>query len=337
MSKPYLAIVGGQSLVGREVRSLLSERNFPAKVRLIGADAEEIGAVTEQDGEPVVVSSFDQDNLTGARVVFLAGTAEASRKAYDLLSRVSPAPALIDLSGGLEDLPSARLRAPFAEPAGYSVPDGSIHVIAQPAAIALAMVLGRLNAAHPIRSSVVQVFEPASECGQRGIDELQQQTVNLLSFKALPKAVYDAQIGFSMLARFGEDAPRSLEDAELRMERHLASLLANQGNVPPPSLRLLQAPVFHGYSASIWVEFETNPGVAAIEKALASDHVDVRGAELDPPTNVGMAGVSGIGVGAVAADRNHPRAAWLYLAADNFTLAAENAIAVAGSLMAETE
>ena len=49
MSRPYLAIVGGQSLAGREVRNLLSEQSFPAQVRLIGADAEEIGAVTEQD------------------------------------------------------------------------------------------------------------------------------------------------------------------------------------------------------------------------------------------------------------------------------------------------
>jgi hypothetical protein len=35
-------------------------------------------------------------------------------------------------------------------------------------------------------------------------------------------------------------------------------------------------------------------------------------------------------------DRNHPRAAWLFLAADNFTLKAENAMAIAGSLMGET-
>jgi aspartate-semialdehyde dehydrogenase len=336
MSKPYVAIVGGQSLEGREIRSLLSERHFAAQVRLIGADPEEVGAVTEQDGEPVVVSSLDEDNLTGARVVFLAGSPEASRKAFELLSRATPTPAAIDLTGGLEDLPNARLRAPFVEPALYTVPAAAIHVVAHAGAIALAMLLTRLHAAHPIRSSVVQIFEPASERGQRGIEELQQQTVNLLSFKALPKGVYDAQLGFNILARYGEEAPRALADAELRIERHLASLLAIEGCVPPPSLRLIQAPVFHGYSASLWVEFESNPGVEAIEKALASDWIDVRGAGFDPPSNVGMAGVGGIGVGAVAVDRNHPRAAWLFLAADNFTLTAENAMAIAGSLMGET-
>jgi aspartate-semialdehyde dehydrogenase len=336
MSKPYVAIVSGQSLAGREIRSLLSERHFPAQVRLIGADVEEVGTVTEQDGEPVVVSSLDEDNLIGARVVFLAGSPEVSRKAFELLSRATPTPAMIDLTGGLEDLPHARLRAPFVEPALYSVPAAAIHVVAHAGAIALAMLLTRLHAAHPMRSSVIQIFAPASERDRRGIEELQRQTINLLSFQALQKVVYDAQLCFNILARYGEEAPQALEDAELRIERHLASLLAIDGSVPLPSLRLIQAPVFHGYSASLWVEFESNPSVKAIEKALASDRIDVRGAGFDPPSNVGMAGVGGIGIGAVAVDRNHPRAAWLFLAADNFTLKAENAMAIAGSLMGET-
>jgi len=50
---------------------------------------------------------------------------------------------------------------------------------------------------------------------------------------------------------------------------------------------------------------------------------------------VGMAGVGGIGVGAISMDRNHPRGAWLFMAADNYTLMAENAIAIARSFMPE--
>ena len=36
---------------------------------------------------------------------------------------------------------------------------------------------------------------------------------------------------------------------EARIERHLASLLALTGQAPMPSLRLIQAPVFHGHRA----------------------------------------------------------------------------------------
>ena len=44
---------------------------------------------------------------------------------------------------------------------------------------------------------------------------------------------------------------------------------------------------------------------------------------------MGVAGESGLAIGAIVEDRNHPRAVWLWMAADNLRLAAENAVAVA--------
>jgi aspartate-semialdehyde dehydrogenase len=209
-------------------------------------------------------------------------------------------------------------------------------VIAHPAAIALALFLRRLHSLDPVRASVIQIFSPASEHGTAGVEELQGQTVSLLSFKKLPHDIFDAQLSFSMLARYGDDAKVSLDDTELRIERHLASLLALPGEgegAPMPSLRLVQAPVFHGYSFGAWVEFESNPGVQTLESSLATAQIDVRGADFEAPTNVGQAGQSGIAVGAIAADRNQPEACWFWLAADNLRLTAENGVAVARQLL----
>ena len=69
--------------------------------------------------------------------------------------------------------------------------------------------------------------------------------------------------------------------------------------------------------------------VETIERGLASSEIDVRGKEHEPPTNVGVAGQSGITVGAIAADRNQPRACWFWMVADNLRIAAENAVEVA--------
>ena len=76
------------------------------------------------------------------------------------------------------------------------------------------------------------------------------------------------------------------------------------------------------------MEFEENPGVDAIESALADERIDVRRSDLEPPTAVGMAGQDGVAVGAVAMDRNAPQACWCWVVADNLRLAAENAVAV---------
>jgi aspartate-semialdehyde dehydrogenase len=326
-AKPVAAVVGSNSLLGRELRDVLTRTPFQTK--LIGADEVEAGTLTEERGEPLLITTLDAENLSAARAVFLAGSAESSRKAMEIVSRLRPRPLVVDLTGALEERPTAHLRAPVVEPAGYVLPPESEQIVAHPAAIVLAMFLVRLGQVGPIRRVIAHVFEPASERGQRGIDELHRQTAGLLTFQKMPKAVYDEQAAFNLLARFGADAPLSLESIESRIEGHLATLLALNGGIQMPSLRLIQAPVFHGHTVSVWAEFEVNPGVRALEQALASPHIDVRGEDVEAPHVVGMAGQSGIAVGAIALDRNDARAAWFWVAADNLRIAAENAVAVA--------
>src|SRR5581483_4595144 len=261
--KPVIALVGGSTLKSRELRDVAASGYPDAIVKLIAAEGDEAGTLTEQAGEPVVITDLDAENLRGASAVLLAASPELTRKVLDM----NLPGAVIDLTYASEDDPRARLRAPLVEPSGFTA-GGTVHEIAHPAAIALAQFFNALHLRHRVRASVVHIFEPASERGAKGVEELQQQTVSLLSFKGLPKDVFDAQLSFTMLARYGEEAPAALEEIELRIERHLATLLANSSRAPMPSMRLLQAPVFHGYSFSLWVDFDENPGVEAIEKTL---------------------------------------------------------------------
>ena len=325
--RPLIALVGGDSLLAKELREVLSKSNPAPRVQLISASGDGTAKLAAEGDEPIVMAPLSAESLAGTTVAFLAGSPASSRRAL----KVNPqgGPRLIDLAGGLEEQPEARLRAPFADPALWR-PEGiasPIQVIAHPAAIALAMFLGRVSKAGTIRRSVIHIFEPASERGQRGLDELQQQTIGVLSFQKLKTDVFDTQLAFNMLARYGEEALEPLESIEQRVEKHLASLLTAWPGIPMPSLRVIQAPVFHGHSISTWVEFEENPGADALAKVLAESGLDVRTDE--PPSNVGMAGQSGLSVGAIAVDHNQPRASWFWLASDNLRLAAENAVAVA--------
>jgi aspartate-semialdehyde dehydrogenase len=118
---------------------------------------------------------------------------------------------------------------------------------------------------------------------------------------------------------------------EQRVEKHLASLLARWPGIPMPSLRVIQAPVFHGHSFSFWVEFEENPDAAEISRQLEAGGIDVR--PDDPPTNAGIAGHSGLSAGAIVVDRNNPRACWFWMVSDNLRLAAENGVRVAQEVL----
>lgn len=327
VERPLVGIVGGDTLLGREVRDLLGESAPKPRIQLLAATADGSTVLAQDQDEALVMTPMNAESLEGSKAAFLAATPASSRRA----AKINPkrGPVLIDLTGALEDQPQARLRAPTAEP----LPDratpkaAAIQVIAHPAAIAIAMFLTRLVKVKPVRRSVIHIFEPASERGQRGIEELQQQNRALLSFQKLKTEVFDAQLAFNLLARYGEEALEGLDLIEQRAERHLASLLAAWPGVPMPSLRMIQAPVFHGHSFSVWAEFDENADAGALAQSLAAEGFDVRPDE--PPTNAAIAGQGGISVGGIWTDRNHARACWFWLVADNLRLAAENAVAVA--------
>ena len=330
-----VTLVGSDSLLGREIRDIVATSDLGLTLQLVGTDEGESGRLTRVGDEPAVVNELNADALAGARVIVLAASPDSSRRALEIVGD-PPDAAIVDLTYAAEERPDARLRAPLVESEPGDVAEAAVHVIAHPAAIALALFLRRLHLDHPVQRSIIHILAPASEHGTPGVEELQQQTVSLLSFKSLPKAIFDSQLSFNLLARYGDEAPAALEETELRIERHLATLLDLEGEgegVPMPSLRLIQAPVFHGYTFSAWVEFEDAPDVETLESSLAIPAIDVHGGDLEPPNNVGQAGMSGIAVGGILPDRNSPDACWFWLAADNLRLAAENAVSVVQQLV----
>jgi aspartate-semialdehyde dehydrogenase len=325
-----IALVGSETLLGREVRDVFGESALGEQLRLLASevatDDDESVQIAEIGGSPAILNKLDPEEVEDAAVLILAGTPESAKLALES----NPSGVVIDLTGATEEDPQARVRAPQVENGDYTVDHDGPQIAAHPAALAIALVLGRLHPAFPITRSIVHVFEPASERGKSGMDELQRQTVSLLSFQQIPKEIFAAQLSFNMLAKLGQEAKVQLQDVEDRIDRHLATLLERAGTgVPMPSIRLSQAPVFHGYSLSFWIEFEEAPDVISLEEVLSGDWIDVRSGDVEPPDNAGVAGQSGIAVGAITPDRNDGNAVWLWVAADNLRLSAETAALIA--------
>ncbi len=328
MTKRKWVLAGGDTLVGKEVREYVDEHHLPV-VLLSTSSEPENRVLTEEEGELTVMEPLNEDALSGAEALLLAATPAVNDHARQLARAVSPAPAVIDLAGQYENEPGARLRAPGIEPAPRNASE-PIEIVAHPAAIALAKLLKLLHTFAPLRSVVVTCFEPASAHGKPGIDELHKQTITLFNLAQQPTRIFDAQVSFNLLPRYGADAhTASLESSELRIERHLTSLLAPDG-LPPVSLRLVHAPVFHGHCQSVWVEFESRPETNKLEQHLKAAGADVRKPRVEPASNVAIAGQSGIMVSDIAHDRANPRAMWLWLASDNLRTVAEIAVLLAG-------
>ncbi|MFL6414740.1 MAG: Asd/ArgC dimerization domain-containing protein [Bryobacteraceae bacterium] len=319
-----ISLIGAETLMGRELNEVLDQRRPDLSIKTFAASGE--GNFGEKDGEAVYLDPLTVGAIQSDFALLFAGTPAGAEKTYELVKQAGRKPAIIDCTGLLESKPEARITAPFLQE--LAKPDTWLFVIAHPAATAVAMVLGRLSRYRKVRSAIINILEPASERGKGGISELHNQTTNLLAFKTLPKEVFDAQLSFNLLPQYGGDAPVQLSDAEQRIERDLATVLSrhpNRATIPMPSIRLVQAPVFHGYSMSVWVEFETDVNAEELSEALATAQIEVRSADQDPPTNVGAAAQSGLAAGDIRVDRNNSRAAWIWIAMDNLRITAESA------------
>ena len=331
-----VALVGGETLLGRELQEVMESRGTGAAITAYASTGE--GNFGEQEGEAIYLEPLEAESIRDEQAILIAGSPEGALKAYEVSKDPGAKAVLIDCTGHLENQPEARIVAPLMEePDVHASP---VLVIAHPAASALALVLARLERYRRIRHSVVHVFEPASERGKRGVSELHQQTTSLLSFKTLEKKVFDAQLGFNLLSKYGEDAPDKLSTIEQRIERHVATILSRRGedvSIPMPSLRLVQAPVFHGYSISLWVEFDGDVAVQALGEALASAQIEVRGENDTVPDSVGAASQSGLIAGDIRIDHNNARAAWVWVVADNLRLTADAAVDLISGLRTEQQ
>ena len=163
------------------------------------------------------------------------------------------------------------------------------------------------------------------------MDELHEQTVNLLSFQQLPKAVFDAQVAFNLIDRYGEKSLPSLNSVESRIQRHFHRLVGDRLAVP--SLMLLQAPIFHGHAFSLYIELEQAAQTEELTAALSGEHVDVLQGADESPSNVNAAGQEQIQV-FVRRDSQQPNGFWLWAASDNLRIAALTAVECAESMIA---
>ncbi len=331
-----IAILGAASLKGKELKDLLEERNFPSSEIILLDDDELLGQLEAVGEEPTFIHSVVRSSFDNVDLAFFASDEAFTRKHWRQAQ--ASGCAIVDLSYALETDARLEVRSPWLEkelesqikPAQLDLETTAV-VAADPAAVVLGLLMLRAQRTGAIRRTVASVFEPVSEQGKKGMDELHQQTLNLLSFQPLPKEVFDVQVAFNMLQHYGEEAKVRLDAAEARVLRHLKHI--TRSRLEMPSLQLLHAPTFHGHTLSIYFELDRKISLEDFSEALKGEHLSLVGPEEDSPSNVSAAGQEVIQV-ALRADAGRENGIWLWAAADNLKISAITATDCASLLVA---
>jgi aspartate-semialdehyde dehydrogenase len=322
-----IAIAGASSLLARELKDVISESPLAAATFVL-LDEDDAGGQLEQVGDEVTfIQTIGPDAFERVDFTFLCGNESMTRKHWREALRAGST--VLDMSGALDQEAGVLVRAPWLGSESTTVDLFTPAVVpAHAAAIALGLLLERVQLAAQVRSVVATVLEPASDFGRKAMDELHQQTVNLLSFQSLPRAIYDAQVAYNLLGAMGENSTISLSAVESRIRRHYELLSA--GRWPALALHVLHAPVFHGTTFSIDLELERPVEIAALEDALSGEHIDLVLEDTDSPSNLAATGQNDVLVRMrpepLARNSSETVRLWLWAAVDNLRLNALNAV-----------
>jgi aspartate-semialdehyde dehydrogenase len=326
-----IAIVGASTLLGKELKDVLLESPLAAANFVLLDDEKELGKLDQVGDEITFVQPIDEDTFNHVDFTFFCGPESLTRRHWQ--QALKSGSTVIDLSGALDQENGVLVRAPWLGSEAVA-PDLFTPAVvpAHPAALTLALLLDRLQQVVPIRFAAVTLLQPASEYGRAAMDELHQQTVNLLNFQSMPRATYDAQVAYNLIPGLGESATASLNAVDARIRRHYDAL--GGGRWPELALQVIHAPVFHGQTFSIALDLERPVAISALEEALSGDHVDLVLEDTDSPSNLAATGQNDVLVRmrpelGGSRNTNETSRLWLWVASDNLRLNAQNAVACA--------
>jgi aspartate-semialdehyde dehydrogenase len=323
-----LVIAGASSLLGAELKSLLEESRFAGwDFRLVDEELA-AGTLTEAGGEPVVIQPVDEGSFEKARFVFFAGSAEFTSS--NLAAALRSGATVLDLTGMQADREKSIPWFPELEGKALvrSGKERFFSVLGAPGAGAVLFSLALQSIG--LKRLSVTCFQSVSEAGRDGIEELEAQTLKLLSFQPIGKAVFDTQVAFTLLDQYGEESRRKLQTDLSKIRSQVRQTLGSRGVIP--SLTLLHAPVFYGTTFSACAELEPTANQEAIANACEAAGFDLSQAQ-DLVGSVSVAGQNKLLLSKPASEPGQPGIWWFWGAADNIRFPAWNAVKLAEKLV----
>jgi aspartate-semialdehyde dehydrogenase len=325
-----IVIAGASSLLGAELKSLLEESKFAGwEFRLLDEE-NAAGTLTEAGGEPAVIQPVEEGSFEKARFVFFTGSFDFTLANFEIAHRSGAV--VVDLSGHSVSFTNSFVWYPGREKLkGKSFP-AKAHLTAIPSASAegiarLCLALKEFGLEH----MAATVLQPVSATGKSGIEELETQTKQLLSFQPAGKEIFDVQVAFNLLDRFGPAHQANSHSARLNLRNEVGACL--RGESPLPAVDLVHVPVFYGVTFSACAKLGDAADKERITEACQKAGFTILDDWGIGPNNISAAGETMVQLSKPHADFLQPGSWWFWGAADNIRLPAANAVKLAEKLL----
>ncbi|WP_366921738.1 aspartate-semialdehyde dehydrogenase [Metallumcola ferriviriculae] len=325
--KQYNVAIVGTGAVGQALMDVLSERRFPiGKLKLL-ATSRSAGKQVKFNNEILTIEETKPDSFQGVDIALFAGGSASKEFAQDA---VKAGAIVIDNSNNFRMDPSVPLVVPEVNPEDVKWHNG---IIANPncSTIQMAVVLKPLHDAAGISRVVVSTYQAVSGAGAEAIEELREQSRDILAGKEANPQVFPHQIAFNVIPHLDVFLENDYTKEEMKMVNETKKILGD--DTVAVTATTVRAPVVNGHSEAINVQLKNellpddarkllakSPGILVIDTPKNNEY----------PLPVAANGRDEVFVGRIRRDETVEFGLNLWVVADNLRKgAATNAVQIA--------
>jgi aspartate-semialdehyde dehydrogenase len=330
--KYNIAIVGATGAVGRRIINVLEERNFPVANLSLLASARSAVETLLFRGQKIGVKELRKDSFKEVDIaLFSAGSAIS--KQYGPIAVESNC-VVIDNSSEWRMEKDVPLIVPEVNPNALGE---KWEIIANPncSTIQMVVALKPIHDKYRIRRVVVSTYQSVSGSGQKAIEELEQQSRDILDGKPARSDIYPHQIAFNCLPHIDSFLENGYTKEEIKMVNETHKILEdNTIEVSPTAVRV---PVFYSHSEALNIETKL-PMRADKVKELLSRSAGISVVDNlknnEYPQAINACGKGDVLIGRIRRDLARENAINLWIVSDNLLKgAAYNAVQIAELLL----
>ena len=305
-SAPNVAIVGATGAVGREFLEVLRQRRFAMSSLRLLASSRSAGKSIEFDGKSYTVERLTEDSFKGVDVALFSAGGSISKRFAPIASEAGCT--VVDNSSAFRMSDGIPLVIPEVNPEavkGFAAGRGGIIANPNCSTIIMLVPVTPLHRAAVVQRIVVSTYQAASGAGAVAMDELEQQTREVLDGKPPTCSVFSQQYAFNLFSHDSKIGADGYNTEESKMVNETEKIWGN------PHVRItatcVRVPVLRAHAESINLQLEKSLDEAEARQLLTDapgvSIIDDRENNLFP-TPLDVSGKDDVYVGRIRNDRS---------------------------------
>ena len=257
-----IAIVGATGNVGRKILEVLEKKGLVIDNLYLLASQKSAGKKVVFNSKDYEVLNLDSFDFSKTKIAFFAAGGKISEKFAEIAAKKS---LVIDNSSFFRMDPDVPLIVPQVN--SNDLNNIKKNIIANPncSTAQLVIALKPLHDLFTIKRVVISTYQSVSGGGKSPMDELIDQTKQVLNNKKIKSKNFTKQIAFNAIPHIDMFSENGYTKEELKMTNETKKILDNKINLTATCVRI---PVSVSHAESVNIEFEKSFSLDEVRKAL---------------------------------------------------------------------